>query len=69
MRKVSFLAIANLGQLLSYHIGGFLGGVDADGIRVCWSQVDENYTMVPTGKDAHIPDVQGWATDKAGIVL
>lgn len=34
MRKVSFLAIANLGQLLSYHIGGFLGVVDADGIRV-----------------------------------
>ena len=35
MRKVSFLAIANLRQLLSYHIGGFLGVVDADGIRIC----------------------------------
>lgn len=41
-----------LGQLLSYHIGGFLGAVDTDGTRVYWPQVEEDYIVVPTGKDA-----------------
>lgn len=41
-----------LGQLLSYHIGNFLGAVDTDGTRVYWPQVEEDYVVVPTGKDA-----------------
>lgn len=41
-----------LGQWLSYHIRGFLRAVDTDGIRACWPQVEEDYIVVPTGKDA-----------------